>query len=60
MVGQFKLKHGLDLTTEENTYAYNQLLREVEKVKILLSTRRLAYVNLKIHGKDYELIITRK
>lgn len=60
MITKFKIKHGLDLKSEENTYAIKQLEREVEKVKILLSTRRLAYINLKIRGKEYELMITRK
>ena len=60
MISQYKLKHDIDLTRAEYNFALSQLITEVEKVKVLFSERRLAEVNLKIHGRDYSIKVTRK
>ena len=54
------MKHDIDLTSAEFSFALSQLIKEVEKVKVLFSERRLADVNLKIHGRVYSIKVTRK
>jgi molecular chaperone DnaK (HSP70) len=60
MVELFKTKKNIDLESKENKFAFKQLEREVEKVKIALSDQRISHVKLMIRGKEYEQMITRK